>query len=115
MSSRRLIVRGSFSPRLTCHWTSSPANAAGGVGPRDAVPFVPAPLPWATIVAPHLRHRILTILPWTFSSATLYLAWQDWQVIFMWPEVGAQCTPMASFPPNGEFSGLYRQMQLGGA
>ncbi len=24
-----------------------------------------------------------TILPWTFSSATLYFEWQAWQVIFM--------------------------------
>src|SRR5271156_4102440 len=96
MSSRRLIVRGSVSaPRLTCHCTSSPANAAGGVGPRDAVPF--EPLPCATIVAPHLRHRILTILPWTFSSATLYLAWQDWQVIFMFAELRRPLYPDALF------------------
>jgi hypothetical protein len=70
----------------------APAEAAP---PAVAEPFVAAPpLPCTTIVEPHLRQRILTILPWTFSSATLYLDWHDWQVIFMFARLGAlQCTP----------------------
>ena len=95
MRSASDIVRGSPSPTLTCHCTPSaspPADTFAGpaAGPE---PFVAAPpLPWTTIVAPHLRQRIFTILPWTFSSATLYFDWQDWQVIFMWARY--RCAPV---------------------
>ena len=59
-----------------------PAAGAFGAG-AGAEPFVAATLPLTTIVEPHLRHRILTTLPWTLSSATLYFEWQDWQLNFM--------------------------------
>ena len=36
-----------------------------------------------TIVALHFLQRILTTLPRTFSSAIVYLAWQDWHWIFI--------------------------------
>ena len=90
----------SLPSTLTCH--SEPAAPAalftvglvaagagatwgsGTVDPFDVValsrPVAPPP---TTIVATHLRQRILTIFPWTLSSATLYLEWQDWQLIFM--------------------------------
>lgn len=42
-----------------------------------------APLLFTKIVAPHLRHLILTVLPWTLSSETVYFDWQELQVIFM--------------------------------
>lgn len=42
-----------------------------------------APLLLTKIVAPHLRHLIFTVLPWTFSSETVYFDWQELQVIFM--------------------------------
>ncbi len=42
-----------------------------------------APLLLTKIVAPHLRHLILTVFPWTFSSETVYFDWQELQVIFM--------------------------------
>lgn len=35
------------------------------------------------MVAPHLRHFILTVLPCTLSSETVYFALQEWQVIFI--------------------------------
>jgi hypothetical protein len=44
---------------------------------------VVAPLLFTKIVAPHLRHLILTVLPWTLSSETVYFDWQELQVIFM--------------------------------
>ena len=34
--------------------------------------LVVAPLLLTRIVAPHLRHLILTVFPWTFSSETVY-------------------------------------------
>ena len=35
------------------------------------------------MTAPQLRHLTLTVLPWTFSSETLYLVLQDPQIIFI--------------------------------
>src|SRR5512136_1790655 len=52
-------------------------------GSATAAPLVVTPPLLTRIVAPHLRHLILTVFPWTFSSETVYLDWQDWQVIFM--------------------------------
>src|SRR5579884_4511607 len=97
---------------LTCHCALAPAPPSAAAAPLVA-PAAPS-VPLTTMVAPHLRQRILTIFPWTFSSATLYLDWQDWQVIFIGsvPGEGSAASVYldrgspASFPaPSGSASG----------
>src|SRR5512135_1850457 len=44
-----------------------------------------------TIVALHFLQRILTTFPRTFSSAMVYLAWQDWHWIFIAEPSLARC------------------------
>ena len=48
-----------------------------------------------TIVALHFLQRILTTLPRTFSSAIVYLAWQDWHWIFIaGPSFALRASPL---------------------
>ena len=81
---RPLVVLGDVDVPLPVATTGRCASSLFGAVLRSVCPGATEPLvveappvPFTTIVAPHLRQRILTILPWTFSSATLYFDWQD--------------------------------------
>src|SRR5262245_5761107 len=85
MISLSVMERWSESLTLTRNVPcAAPPSSAAACAPSPVAPLVVTPLLLTRMVAPHLRHLILTVFPWTFSSETVYLDWQVWQVIFMW-------------------------------
>jgi hypothetical protein len=71
--SATLSVRWSPSATLTMY--ESPAGAAALAEASAEPPVVDTtPALLTTMVAPQRLHLILAVLPWTFSSATVYFA-----------------------------------------
>ncbi len=84
--SDTVMLRWSPSPKSTEYCeppaSCSTAPVASGASPAAVYTFAGEVLPSITIVAPHLRHRILARRSVTFSSAIEYLAWHAGQEIF---------------------------------
>src|SRR6187549_3019192 len=82
------MLRWSPSPKSTeyegppASCSTGPAELASGASPAAVYTFAGLAFPSMTIVAPHLRHRILARRSVTFSSAIEYLAWHAGQEIF---------------------------------